>query len=194
MVKSRMQTDGFTKAEGQKYFSTLEVITKTLKNEGPRAFTRGLGPALIRLVDISCRMVDMSHSCVTVHHLRTVLLSSGSRWRPVLSTQYSDTLVTSIFHVEITEFTVFRWAKSHPVHIIRVEYMIDRMVGIVSISVRSRSVVGDGDGRDVHGLVENLVPPVVCELAGLLEDAVLADHAAASQEALRESLLKLLEL
>ncbi|KDQ55687.1 hypothetical protein JAAARDRAFT_37096 [Jaapia argillacea MUCL 33604] len=48
MIKSRMQTDGFTPATGQKYTSTLDCVRKVWKTEGPRAFSRGLVPTLIR--------------------------------------------------------------------------------------------------------------------------------------------------
>ncbi|PSS37538.1 hypothetical protein PHLCEN_2v614 [Hermanssonia centrifuga] len=48
MIKSRMQTDGFTPADGQKYKSTLHCVRTVWKTEGISAFTRGLGPTLIR--------------------------------------------------------------------------------------------------------------------------------------------------
>ncbi|KZT10916.1 mitochondrial carrier [Laetiporus sulphureus 93-53] len=48
MVKSRMQTDGFSPAEGQKYRSTLDCVRTVWRTEGIGAFTRGLGPTLIR--------------------------------------------------------------------------------------------------------------------------------------------------
>jgi len=48
MVKSRMQTDGFTPSTGQKYISTLDCVRKVWRTEGIAAFTRGLGPTLIR--------------------------------------------------------------------------------------------------------------------------------------------------
>ncbi|GBE80464.1 Uncharacterized mitochondrial carrier [Sparassis crispa] len=48
MVKSRMQTDGFSAADGQKYKSTLDCVRKVWRTEGIGAFTRGLGPTLIR--------------------------------------------------------------------------------------------------------------------------------------------------
>jgi solute carrier family 25 carnitine/acylcarnitine transporter 20/29 len=50
MIKSRMQTDGFTPATGQKYISTLDCVRTTWRTEGIGAFTRGLGPTLIRYV------------------------------------------------------------------------------------------------------------------------------------------------
>ena len=50
MIKSRMQTDGFSPAEGQKYKSTLDCVRTVWRTEGISAFTRGLGPTLIRCV------------------------------------------------------------------------------------------------------------------------------------------------
>ena len=48
MIKSRMQTDGFSAADGQKYKSTIDCIKTVWKTEGISAFTRGLGPTIIR--------------------------------------------------------------------------------------------------------------------------------------------------
>jgi len=48
MIKSRMQTDGFSKSTGQKYTSTLDCVRKVWRADGIGAFTRGLGPTLIR--------------------------------------------------------------------------------------------------------------------------------------------------
>jgi len=48
MVKSRMQTDGFSPSDGQKYRSSLHCVRTVWKSEGISAFTRGLGPTLIR--------------------------------------------------------------------------------------------------------------------------------------------------
>jgi len=48
MIKSRMQTDGFSPATGQKYRSTWDCVRTTWKTEGIKAFTRGLTPTLIR--------------------------------------------------------------------------------------------------------------------------------------------------
>ncbi|KAG5342654.1 hypothetical protein C0989_010622 [Termitomyces sp. Mn162] len=48
MIKSRMQTDGFSPSTGQKYFSTLDCVRKVWRADGIGAFTRGLGPTLIR--------------------------------------------------------------------------------------------------------------------------------------------------
>ncbi|EPQ57144.1 mitochondrial carrier [Gloeophyllum trabeum ATCC 11539] len=48
MIKSRMQTDGFSPSTGQKYKSTLDCVRTVWRTEGIRAFTRGLGPTLIR--------------------------------------------------------------------------------------------------------------------------------------------------
>jgi len=48
MIKSRMQTDGFSPSTGQKYKSTLDCLRTIWRTEGISAFTRGLGPTLIR--------------------------------------------------------------------------------------------------------------------------------------------------
>ncbi|KAJ7092010.1 mitochondrial carrier domain-containing protein [Mycena belliarum] len=48
MVKSRMQTDGFSAATGRKYASTLDCVRTVWRAEGIAAFTRGLTPTLIR--------------------------------------------------------------------------------------------------------------------------------------------------
>ncbi|KAJ3491268.1 hypothetical protein NLI96_g855 [Meripilus lineatus] len=48
MIKSRMQTDGFSAADGQKYKSTLHCVRTVWRTEGIGAFFRGLGPTLIR--------------------------------------------------------------------------------------------------------------------------------------------------
>ena len=48
MIKSRMQTDGFTPSTGQKYASARDCVRKVWKSEGISAFTRGLGPTIIR--------------------------------------------------------------------------------------------------------------------------------------------------
>ncbi|KAF8973022.1 mitochondrial carrier domain-containing protein [Flammula alnicola] len=48
MIKSRMQTDGFSPSTGQKYRSTLDCVRTVWRTEGIGAFTRGLGPTLIR--------------------------------------------------------------------------------------------------------------------------------------------------
>ncbi|KAF8513620.1 mitochondrial carrier [Gautieria morchelliformis] len=48
VIKSRMQTDGFSAATGRKYDSTIHCIRTVLRTEGGGAFTRGLGPTLIR--------------------------------------------------------------------------------------------------------------------------------------------------
>ncbi|KAG2353299.1 mitochondrial carrier domain-containing protein [Suillus spraguei] len=48
MIKSRMQTDGFTPSTGQKYTSARDCVRKVWRTEGISAFTRGLGPTLIR--------------------------------------------------------------------------------------------------------------------------------------------------
>ncbi|KAF9010608.1 mitochondrial carrier domain-containing protein [Cyathus striatus] len=48
MIKSRMQTDGFSSSTGQKYKSTWDCVRTVWRTEGVGAFTRGLGPTLIR--------------------------------------------------------------------------------------------------------------------------------------------------
>ncbi|KAG6879654.1 hypothetical protein C0992_000096 [Termitomyces sp. T32_za158] len=48
MIKSRMQTDGFSRSTGRKYSSTLDCVRKVWRADGIGAFTRGLGPTLIR--------------------------------------------------------------------------------------------------------------------------------------------------
>ncbi|KAJ7502391.1 mitochondrial carrier domain-containing protein [Mycena galericulata] len=48
MIKSRMQTDGFTAATGQKYKSSIDCVRTVWRTEGIAAFTRGLTPTLIR--------------------------------------------------------------------------------------------------------------------------------------------------
>ncbi|KAJ7665734.1 mitochondrial carrier domain-containing protein [Mycena rosella] len=48
MIKSRMQTDGFSAATGQKYKSSIDCVRTVWRTEGIAAFTRGLTPTLIR--------------------------------------------------------------------------------------------------------------------------------------------------
>ncbi|KIY44545.1 mitochondrial carrier [Fistulina hepatica ATCC 64428] len=48
MVKSRIQTDGFSPSTGQKYKSILHCVKTVWRTEGLAAFTRGLTPTLIR--------------------------------------------------------------------------------------------------------------------------------------------------
>ncbi|KAL1742201.1 mitochondrial carrier domain-containing protein [Schizophyllum fasciatum] len=48
MIKSRMQTDGFSPATGQKYKSAVDCLRTVWRTEGLPAFTRGLIPTLIR--------------------------------------------------------------------------------------------------------------------------------------------------
>ncbi|KAJ7212994.1 mitochondrial carrier domain-containing protein [Mycena pura] len=48
MIKSRMQTDGFSAVTGQKYKSSIDCVRKVWRTEGLPAFTRGLTPTLIR--------------------------------------------------------------------------------------------------------------------------------------------------
>ncbi|KAG9309318.1 mitochondrial carrier domain-containing protein [Chiua virens] len=48
VIKSRMQTDGFTPSTGQKYASARDCVRQVWRTEGIAAFTRGLCPTLIR--------------------------------------------------------------------------------------------------------------------------------------------------
>ncbi|KAI9511129.1 mitochondrial carrier domain-containing protein [Russula earlei] len=48
VVKSRIQTDGFSPSDGQKYRSALHCVRTVWRTEGIGAFTRGLVPTLIR--------------------------------------------------------------------------------------------------------------------------------------------------
>lgn len=48
VIKSRMQTDGFSVETGKKYKSTWDCVRTVWRTEGIGAFTRGLGPTLIR--------------------------------------------------------------------------------------------------------------------------------------------------
>ncbi|KAG8704934.1 Mitochondrial carrier protein ymc2 [Ceratobasidium sp. 423] len=48
MIKSRIQTDGFSFATGQKYKSGTDAVRQIWKAEGIPAFTRGLVPILVR--------------------------------------------------------------------------------------------------------------------------------------------------
>jgi len=48
VIKSRMQTDGFSSSTGRRYNTTLDCIKQVWRSEGLAAFTRGLGPTLIR--------------------------------------------------------------------------------------------------------------------------------------------------
>lgn len=52
MIKSRIQTDGFSAAGGQKYNSIVHCVHTVWKTEGIGAFARGLIPTLIRCVFI----------------------------------------------------------------------------------------------------------------------------------------------
>jgi len=84
MIKSRMQTDGFTPATGQKYSSTLDCVRTVWRTEGIGAFTRGLGPTLIRYVLFIASSYEpisdnlfffLGHPSLTVRH------SLVLRWR-----------------------------------------------------------------------------------------------------------------
>ncbi|KIJ50421.1 hypothetical protein M422DRAFT_65764 [Sphaerobolus stellatus SS14] len=48
VIKSRMQTDGFSPETGRKYASTLDCVKTVIRTEGGGAFTRGLLPTIIR--------------------------------------------------------------------------------------------------------------------------------------------------
>ncbi|KAG7098285.1 hypothetical protein E1B28_000248 [Marasmius oreades] len=48
MIKSRMQTDGFSPETGRKYKNALDCVRQVWRADGIRAFGRGLGPTLIR--------------------------------------------------------------------------------------------------------------------------------------------------
>jgi Mitochondrial carrier protein len=79
MIKSRMQTDGFTPSTGQKYTSAVDAFRKVLKTEGIGAFTRGLGPTLIRLV-VSKHLFCWRMLMCSDHHLPMEQHFSGLRW------------------------------------------------------------------------------------------------------------------
>lgn len=85
MIKSRMQTDGFSPSEGQKYKSTLDCVRTVWRKEGVSAFTRGLVPTLIRCVIThdSHDSLALYSDCLTFvgHRSRTVRRSSGSSLR-----------------------------------------------------------------------------------------------------------------
>ena len=79
-----MQTDGFTPATGQKYASTLDCVRTVWRTEGIGAFTRGLGPTLIRYaLSVSSTyephrndlFIFLDHPSLMVRH------SLGLRWR-----------------------------------------------------------------------------------------------------------------
>ena len=63
MVKSRIQTDGFSLSTGQKYKSAVDCVRIAWRTDGIGAFTRGLGPTLIRWVEI----VRHLHILIHVH-------------------------------------------------------------------------------------------------------------------------------
>jgi len=48
VIKSRMQTDGFSDSTGRRYKSMIDCARQVWKSEGIGAFTRGLAPTLIR--------------------------------------------------------------------------------------------------------------------------------------------------
>ncbi len=77
MIKSRMQTDGFSATTGQKYKSTLDCVRVVWRTEGIGAFTRGLGPTLIRYAFLSSCPLFPSHVCFPGLPLLTGPPSSG---------------------------------------------------------------------------------------------------------------------
>jgi len=64
VVKSRIQTDGFSSADGRKYASTLDCLKKVWKAEGANGFLRGLGPTVIRYVARSWFPLEDRDLCV----------------------------------------------------------------------------------------------------------------------------------
>lgn len=66
MVKSRMQTDGFTPSTGQKYASARDCVRQVWRTEGIGAFTRGLGPTLIRSVALHSLIRGVVHTIIQV--------------------------------------------------------------------------------------------------------------------------------
>ncbi|KAL7410622.1 mitochondrial carrier [Mrakia frigida] len=48
VIKSKIQTDGFSASSGRKYTSMLDAFRKVWAQQGVAGFTRGLGPTLIR--------------------------------------------------------------------------------------------------------------------------------------------------
>ena len=81
MIKSRMQTDGFTPATGQKYTSTMDCVRTVWRTEGIGAFTRGLGPTLIRYVSSVTSSYEHRNDLFLGHPLLTVRHSLDLRWR-----------------------------------------------------------------------------------------------------------------
>ena len=53
MIKSRMQTDGFGPADGQKYKSSLDCVRTVWRTEGIKAFYRGLIPSLMGISHVA---------------------------------------------------------------------------------------------------------------------------------------------
>jgi hypothetical protein len=83
MVKSRMQTDGFTTATGRKYSTSIDCVRQVWKAEGISAFTRGLGPTLIRFVPSSLSVYfndDSSFASSADLHLLMGQRSLVSKW------------------------------------------------------------------------------------------------------------------
>lgn len=79
MIKSRMQTDGFTSSTGQKYTSTLDCVRRVWRTEGISAFTRGLGPTLIRYVVSYNSCWTSQFTPLPGRHLQMAQRSLGSR-------------------------------------------------------------------------------------------------------------------
>ena len=70
MIKSRMQTDGFSPATGQKYKSAVHCLRTVWRTEGLPAFTRGLIPTLIRYV-YNLLLADVVANTSLVHPSQT---------------------------------------------------------------------------------------------------------------------------
>lgn len=112
MIKSRMQTDGFSPADGQKYKSTLDCVRTVWRTEGIGAFTRGLGPTLIRYA-MALRLY-FSHTydfclafrprCI-VHPLQTGPRSLDSSWLSARYIKFSTSQASSR-HTLSSDFTV----------------------------------------------------------------------------------------
>ena len=88
MIKSRMQTDGFSAETGKKYRSTWDCVRTVWRTEGVSAFTRGLGPTLIRY---ACRPSSCVHPLTEISLVRrspTAQPSLDLSGRCVLSTNY----------------------------------------------------------------------------------------------------------
>ena len=102
MIKSRMQTDGFSPADGQKYKSTLDCVRTVWRTEGIGAFTRGLGPTLIRYaMALRLRCSHTYDFCLAfrlrciVHPLQTGPRSLDSSWLSARYIKFSTSQASS---------------------------------------------------------------------------------------------------